>query len=385
MLPNKLSFLDNLLNNEQDQHIEELINEVEKQILCESSSKENSNEELYFNESKEQIEPEFKQNCAHLASQEAEVDESDSYSRYDLEGDNHEHVVVEEVVSASASKEEIPEYEKNIPLSAYVESNPLDGTITITYKGKTTALRVRGTVAYFESISQECGYLFDVSPGQNDPGIDQEKLLAQHSEQVKFVRSLLISLIPVVGNIKAFYEVSFNQDLTFKKRLIMLGLLALPHAKKITHAIRYGRLAARSFLKGLNTKLPTYLGRLYSRLPSVTTAKPGFVKLAGETVEISTKEAAEKIATVFKGTVELAEGKGWRILLPGKNPILVRIMNAYSGGRTKPYFRAGVPGKGCFTLQGKLSDDRALTHIDLTENYLEQIEDMISKYLKGKK
>ena len=59
-------------------------------------------------------------------------------------------------------------------------------------------------------------------------------------------------------------------------------------------------------------------------------------------------------------------------------------MEAGSGGRDSPYFRVSIDGKGSLTLHGVISSDGALTHINLTDDYLKQIMDMIAKYKGGK-
>lgn len=59
-------------------------------------------------------------------------------------------------------------------------------------------------------------------------------------------------------------------------------------------------------------------------------------------------------------------------------------MNEESGERCAPYFRVSIDGKVSLTLDGLFSNKRALTHIDLTYNYLEQIINMIKKYKGGK-
>ena len=56
-------------------------------------------------------------------------------------------------------------------------------------------------------------------------------------------------------------------------------------------------------------------------------------------------------------------------------------MNEGSGSRAKPYFRTSIDGKGSLTLDGILSNDRGLTHIDMTDDYLEQITNRVNKYL----
>ena len=58
-------------------------------------------------------------------------------------------------------------------------------------------------------------------------------------------------------------------------------------------------------------------------------------------------------------------------------------MEAGSVGRNEPYYRVSIDGKGSLTLDGKISNDRSLTHIDITDDALKQIDIMIKAY-KGK-
>lgn len=53
-------------------------------------------------------------------------------------------------------------------------------------------------------------------------------------------------------------------------------------------------------------------------------------------------------------------------------------MNEGSGGRSQPYFRVSIDGKGSYTLDGVISSDRALTHIDMSNFYLDQIKNIIN-------
>lgn len=50
----------------------------------------------------------------------------------------------------------------------------------------------------------------------------------------------------------------------------------------------------------------------------------------------------------------------------------MRIMHEGSGGRDVPYFRISVDGKDSFTAVGILSSDKALTHIDMSDDYFNQ-------------
>jgi len=98
----------------------------------------------------------------------------------------------------------------------------------------------------------------------------------------------------------------------------------------------------------------------------------------------NTKGLADDIGSKLGGTVSNAKGKGYKVEIPnGNKPITVRVMEAGSGGRNEPYFRVSIDGKGSLTLDGKISNDRSLTHIDITEDALKQIDIMIKAY-KGK-
>ncbi len=80
------------------------------------------------------------------------------------------------------------------------------------------------------------------------------------------------------------------------------------------------------------------------------------------------KGLADDIGNKLDGSVSNAKGKGYKVNIPnGNKTITVRIMDKGSGGRDKPYFRVSVNGKGSITLDGKISNDRALTHIDITD------------------
>ncbi len=97
----------------------------------------------------------------------------------------------------------------------------------------------------------------------------------------------------------------------------------------------------------------------------------------------STDDAANMVADDLGGTISKLRN-GFKIEIPnGSKPIVIRIMNQGSGGRKSPYFRMSIDGKGSLTLDGVLSNDRALTHIDMTDGYLQQIRNAITRY-RGK-
>jgi hypothetical protein len=95
--------------------------------------------------------------------------------------------------------------------------------------------------------------------------------------------------------------------------------------------------------------------------------------------------ASNAIAKNLGGKVTTLKN-GYKIEIPnanGKKPIVVRVMNEGSGGRTEPYFRVSIDGKGSYTLDGKLSNDKGLTHIDMSNDYLKQIIKIVNS-IKGK-
>ncbi|AWV32363.1 hypothetical protein CD191_06900 [Paenibacillus odorifer] len=111
------------------------------------------------------------------------------------------------------------------------------------------------------------------------------------------------------------------------------------------------------------------------------------VRIAKPIARLDTKIAANSLSSQLGGTVVEARGEGWKIInianpLSKNQPIMIRVMNAGSGGRERDYFRVTVGTKGTLNLEGKLSSDLASTHIDLTDNYLEQIQNMINNYVK---
>lgn len=57
-------------------------------------------------------------------------------------------------------------------------------------------------------------------------------------------------------------------------------------------------------------------------------------------------------------------------------------MNEGSGGRTSPYFRVSIPDKCPRTIDGTISSDRGLTHIDMSDDAINQITKMIEN-IKG--
>ena len=104
-----------------------------------------------------------------------------------------------------------------------------------------------------------------------------------------------------------------------------------------------------------------------------------------KTVKITTDLVAKNVAESLGG--EITELKnGYKIEIPnGRKPIVVRVMSEGSGGRSEPYYRVSIDGKGSLTMEGQLSADKGLTHVNLSGNSLQEIKQMIEKYLGDKK
>ena len=69
---------------------------------------------------------------------------------------------------------------------------------------------------------------------------------------------------------------------------------------------------------------------------------------------------ARTLAKYVRGTVSKTKGKGWIIKFKSYT---LRVMN--SGGGRKNYMRLSRINKGSMTVVGKLSNDRAVTHIPI--------------------
>jgi len=118
--------------------------------------------------------------------------------------------------------------------------------------------------------------------------------------------------------------------------------------------------------------------KIQPRLPKLNISNTS--KGGSEVIFKSTDDAANLVAKNLDGTLSELKN-GYKVEIPnGNKPIVIRIMNEGSGGRPNPYFRVSIDGKGSLTLDGTLSNDKALTHIDMTDDFLNQITDMIKKY-----
>jgi hypothetical protein len=87
---------------------------------------------------------------------------------------------------------------------------------------------------------------------------------------------------------------------------------------------------------------------------------------------------AQQVGKKYGVPVKPAKGDGWVIEVPGKGgkQVTVRVMHK-GGGRTEPYYRISVTGKGTVSSTGGFSSDRALTHIDIHTDSLPDIYRLI--------
>lgn len=90
-----------------------------------------------------------------------------------------------------------------------------------------------------------------------------------------------------------------------------------------------------------------------------------------------------KITKAYGGTTKNAKnGKGKVITIPNKKQtIVIRLMEAGSGGRKDAYWRMSVGGKS-LNRAGNFSSNKAETHITLQESSIPTIIKLIKKYKK---
>ena len=117
----------------------------------------------------------------------------------------------------------------------------------------------------------------------------------------------------------------------------------------------------------------------------VTTIAAWRAAQAAAALVLTTINAANAVANHFGAQIiNLNNGFSITVGMYGKKPIIVRIMNSGSGGRVMHYFRVSIDGLGSLTLNGIISADRALTHIDLGPDFLNQIIQMVRTFLESR-
>jgi hypothetical protein len=107
----------------------------------------------------------------------------------------------------------------------------------------------------------------------------------------------------------------------------------------------------------------------------------GEVVVEGATSIPDPETVANDVAEYYGSEVTpLKNGYSVKVDTGGK-PITVRVMGEGSGGRSAPYYRIGVDGKGGLAPDGTFSSDRAITHTDLSPSSVNEIIGIINKYL----
>nr|WP_279626009.1 pre-toxin TG domain-containing protein [Streptococcus cuniculi] len=95
--------------------------------------------------------------------------------------------------------------------------------------------------------------------------------------------------------------------------------------------------------------------------------------------KVNLRNIADDVAESLSGSVSNLKN-GYKVEVPnGNKPIIIRIMDQGSGGRTAPYFRVSIDGKGSLDLNGNLSSLRQFTHIDISDGSADQIVHIIKK------
>ncbi|MHB1685218.1 MAG: RHS repeat-associated core domain-containing protein [Bacilli bacterium] len=116
--------------------------------------------------------------------------------------------------------------------------------------------------------------------------------------------------------------------------------------------------------------------------PDLSLLRIGDVWLAYKgTAEVTaTQSVANEVATRLGGQVEKLKGNSWRVTVDnGNKPIVIRVMQEGSGGRPNPYFRVSIDGRGSYMLEGQVSSNRGITHIDLTPQSADQIINIVNR------
>ncbi len=136
-----------------------------------------------------------------------------------------------------------------------------------------------------------------------------------------------------------------------------------------------GELCGTLGADGVEAGISHGIGKIVSKI------KVPKLKGTSKTVFTNTQNSAQTVAKQFNGKVTELKN-GYKVEIPnpagGNKPVVARIMNEGSGGRSQPYFRVSIDGKGSYTLDGLMSSDRALTHIDMSNSYMDQITNILN-------
>ncbi|PGE85259.1 wall-associated protein [Bacillus pseudomycoides] len=94
-----------------------------------------------------------------------------------------------------------------------------------------------------------------------------------------------------------------------------------------------------------------------------------------------TYRLANKVSKKHGGNLKRAKGNGWVVSIPQgkKHSYTVRVMNAGSGKRNKPYYRVSHSKYGSFDKYGNITSDRSRTHVNLSRKSHKQIRHILNK------
>ncbi|MGH0633354.1 RHS repeat-associated core domain-containing protein [Bacillus pacificus] len=94
-----------------------------------------------------------------------------------------------------------------------------------------------------------------------------------------------------------------------------------------------------------------------------------------------TYRLANKVSKKYGGTLERARGNGWVVTIPQgkKHNYTVRVMNAGSGNRPKPYYRVSHTKYGAFDKYGNTTNDKGKSHVNLSRKSYKEIRHTLNK------
>jgi hypothetical protein len=92
-----------------------------------------------------------------------------------------------------------------------------------------------------------------------------------------------------------------------------------------------------------------------------------------------TEALANQVGEATGVPVSSASGNGFKLRIPSKpRDLLLRVMNAGSGGCDEPYSRLSVDGKQALTRTGQPSTDPAQIHVNIGEGSFDDIMSIIN-------
>ncbi|WP_059043802.1 RHS repeat-associated core domain-containing protein [Paenibacillus rubinfantis] len=224
--------------------------------------------------------------------------------------------------------------------------------------------------------------------------IEQDKYLSKNDQKLMDQYTADFNKAKAAGN-KAAMQVAHDKANALREANGFEIINRTDYSTGKTTSISTGKGGVREDWLSTAIAVPAVAaGIYYAPVIAPTVAATTDVATMGTTVStatsgaiLGTKTVATLLANKYSGKVMQATGNGWKVTeianpISRNQPIMIRVMDAGSGGRADSYFRGTVGNKSALTLQGKLSNDMADTHILLTDNYEAQIQHMINQYIK---